>query len=146
MPSGFAKVRFSVADKNDQELARVGTRGMAARGIGAVRRSEASRTFESDEAAARFYLDRVFKQDDRPRVRGLSAPQQAANVPDVKLRVTQAVPSSNNRLLTFDQTKSAIPILGSRVVVQLDANRDLVEVAADVADVTGVSPIASLSP
>ena len=146
MPYGFHKVRFSVTDKDDEELARVGTRGMAERGIGAVRRGEARRTFESDEAAARFYLDGVFRRDDRPRVRGLSAPERAESVPDMKLRGTQAVPSSNNRLLTFDQTKSEIPVFGSRVVVQLDGNRDLVQIAADVADISGVSPVASLSP
>lgn len=147
MPSGFQKIRFSVTDKGDDELASVGTRSLAHRGIGAARRGEeASRTFESDEAAARFYLGRVLGQDDRPRVRGLTAPERTESVPDMRLRHAQAVPGSNNRLLTFDQTKSAIPIFGSRVVVQLDENRELVQIGGDVADISGVSPVASLSP
>ena len=56
------------------------------------------------------------------------------------------MPNSTNRLVHFDQTQSSIPIFGSRVVVQLDRNRELVDVGGDLADVKGVSPVANLSP
>ncbi len=145
MPQGFQKIQFNVEDKSDEQLGQVGTRGLAARGLGRPR-DAVTREFNTDEAAARFYLSRVLEQDDRPRVRGLTASDRPEAVPDLRVAGSQQVPNSTNRLVHFDQTQSSIPIFGSRVVVQLDRNRELVDIGGDVADIKGVAPVANLSP
>ncbi len=145
MPKGFQKIRFNVEEKSDDELAQVGTRKLATRGIGRPREAVAP-DFNNDESAARFYLSRALAQDERPRVRGLTAPDRPEAVPDLRLTGSQQVPNSTNRLVQFGQTQASIPIFGSRVVVQLDRNRELVDIGGDLADVRDVSPVATLSP
>jgi bacillolysin len=145
MPAGFQKIQFNVEEKSDEQLGRVGTRGLAARGLGRPR-DAATPAFNTDEAAARFYLSRVLGQDERPTVRGLSAPERPEAVPDLRIAGSQQVPNSTNRLVLFGQTLSSIPVFGSRVVVQLDRNRELVDIGGDVADIKGVALVANLSP
>lgn len=77
MPKGFHRIQFNVGEKSDAELGRVGTRGLAYRGLGRPRDATVTPEFHNDEAAARFYLSRVLAQDDRPRVRGLTAPERS---------------------------------------------------------------------
>jgi Zn-dependent metalloprotease len=108
--------------------------------------AEDARTFSTDEAAARHYLAQVIARDTRPRMRGLTAPERPTVMPDVRIRSTQQVPSSNDRLITFDQTRYSIPIFGSRMVVQIDEQRRLVNVGGDVAALPQISPVAAISP
>jgi bacillolysin/neutral peptidase B len=145
MPKGFQKISYNVTEKSDEELRSIGTATLSSRGIGR-RRDDDQRTFTTDEAAARFYVGQVLSRDERPRVRTLGASDQAATMPDLRLRATQQVPSSSDRLVTFDQTVSSIPIFGSRVVVQLNRDRELVNLGGDMALVGRVSPVAALSP
>jgi bacillolysin/neutral peptidase B len=142
MPKGFEKIRYQGED------ARAGTRGLApdaAAARGGPREAPA-RTFPTDEAAARFHLGRALSRDERPRMRGLASPERPQVMPEMRMRGTQPVPSSTDMLVTFDQTVSSIPIFGSRVAVQIDENRELVQIGGDMAHVDGVSPVATLSP
>jgi bacillolysin len=145
MPNGFQKIRFNIEEQSDERLGELGTRALAVRGVGRTKDILAPE-FNNDEAAARFYLGRVLAQDNRPRVRGLTAPERPETVPDLKMVNAQQVPRSASRLVHFAQTQSSIPIFGSHVVVQLDQNRELVDIGGDVADIRGVSPVANLSP
>ncbi len=147
MLSGFRKVRFHVVDKDVEELRAAGTRPLAHRGVGRPRElDEGSVQFNNDEAAARYFISKVFQQDERPGVRGLTAPDRAELVPDMRLTGVQEVPLTNTRLVRFDQTLSSIPVFGSRVVVELDQNRELVGLVGELAEIEEVSPIAALSP
>jgi Zn-dependent metalloprotease len=143
MPKGFDRLRYSVPERSDDELGQAGIRAVTMRG-GAD--DQSVHTFNSDEAAARFYLGTVLSRDARPVMRGLAAPERPEHAPDMRLASVDRVPHSSDRLARFDQTVDSIPIFGSRVVVHLDANRELIGVFGDVAQVRGVSPIAALSP
>jgi bacillolysin/neutral peptidase B len=145
MPRGFVHIRFDAADLKDAELRGAGFRSAAPRGVG-KRVDEALPSFNNDETAARHYLGRVFERDSREPVRGLAAPDRAALTPDFRLIDSKVEPLTNTRLVRFEQTQDAIPIFGSKVVVHLDGERDLVQVGGEVAEVQGLSPMATLSP
>lgn len=144
MAGGFKKVRFNVFDKDIEELKKAGTRPTSLRG--AAQPAEAAAAFNNDEAAARYFLSQVLGLDKRPAVRGLSAADQAEQVPDMRLVGVQDLPLTKTRLVSFEQTEKTIPIFGSRAIVELDQNRELMNVAAEVTEETGVSPVAALSP
>ncbi len=147
MAGGFTKVHFHTADKNIDDLKAMGVAGLKQRGTG--RRASAGarpRSFDNDEAAARFYLSQVLNLDERPAVRGLTAPEQAGLVPDMHFVASQDIPFTKTRLVQFEQTQKNIPILGSRLVVELNRNRELVSVSGGVANINAVSAIPSLSP
>ena len=146
MPKGFLKLRFHVAEKKDEELRSVETRSLAHRGLGRPRGlDDKSVSFNNDEAAARFYLGKVLEQDNRPRVRSMSAPDRAEAVPDFRMVGIQEAPLTKTRLVQFDQARDSIPIFGSRLNVELDENRELVDVSGEVADIKGVSAVPALS-
>jgi bacillolysin len=144
MSRGFEKVRFHVGEKNEDELRSVGSRSLAFRGIG-KHSHEKIVSFNNDEAAARYYLGKVLNQDKRPKVRGLAAENMAKAVPDVQMTSRQHTPLTQTRLVRFDQTMGSIPIFGSRLNVEMDENRELLNVVGEVAHVTGVSTLPSLS-
>ena len=147
MSRGFEKVRFHIAEKSEDELRLVGTRGLAQRGVGRPKSlDEKALSFNNDEAAARYYLGKVLAEDGRPRVRGLAAEDQAKAVPDVRMTSSQHLHLTKTRLVRFDQTMDSIPIFGSRLNVEMDENRELIDVVGEVAHVTGVSSMPSLSP
>ncbi|MDP9177769.1 MAG: M4 family metallopeptidase [Gemmatimonadota bacterium] len=147
MPNGFQKISYNVYDMKKEDLREIGTSSPSVRGIGiAAKAEDRLRTFTTDEAAARFYVGRVLDRDQRPTVRGLASPERPEVMPNIRLKGTQQVPNSNDKLVTFDQTASTIPIFGSRVVVQLDEDRELVNVGGDIAVVKDVAPVAALSP
>jgi bacillolysin len=146
MPKGFHKVSFSAAAPDDDQRRRAaGIRSLGERNRMASDQLS-SRQFGSDEAAARFYMSGVMDTDDRPSLRAMTAPDRAELMPDMRLRTIQAVPRSAHRLIVFDQTKSSIPVFGSRVVVELDTNRELVDISGDVAEFEPASSLAGLSP
>lgn len=103
-------------------------------------------TFNSDEAAARFYLDQLFDRDERPGVRGLTAPERPQVVPDLRLVETHAIPAAGTRVLRFQQFERDIPVFGTRAVVELDDDRKARSVGAELAEVGDAPAVASLSP
>jgi bacillolysin len=138
MPSGFEDVHFHIADEG-------GVRGIAERpsALRGIARA-ASELAPSPEAAARMYLSTLLGAPARPAsVRSLSAPERPEVVPDLRLRDTQALRDTS--LVRFVQTKQAIPIFGSRAVVELDANNRLVAMDASLAQVNDVPHIPALS-
>jgi len=146
MATGFQSIHFNVADREDDDLQAVGARPLALRGGGPARAgtAEAAPGFNSEEAAARFYLSRLFGRDTRPSLRGLTAPERPEVVPDMRLRDSQRSPLTGTWTVRFVQTKATIPVFGSRAVVELDRNRELLSVDAELAEVKNVSPIAAL--
>lgn len=146
MPNRFQTIHFHVAEENPESLRAIGSRSSALRGIGRKVASDKPEVrFNTDEAAARFFLSRAFDRDARSAVRGLTAPERAELVPDMRLLGVQEVPQSSTRMVRFEQIRSKIPIFGSLAVVELDQNRELVSVNADVAEIQGVSPIPYIS-
>src|SRR5262245_48676664 len=115
MASGFQSLHFNVTNRGEEELRRVGVRAMALRG--GPPRAEADVTFNSDEAAARFYLSQMLQGDARPALRSLSAPQSPEVVPDMRMRDAQRSRLTETSTIRFVQTKASIPIFGSRVTV-----------------------------
>ena len=142
MPKGFERLRYSVLDRSDNDLSRAGIRSVRERTLDL----RAPVEFNSDEAAARFYLGRILLQDTRPRVRGLASEHRPQHVPDVRYAGVDRVPDTNHRLVRFDQTSELIPVFGSRLVVQLDERREIVSASGDIGDVSGVSTLATVSP
>jgi bacillolysin/neutral peptidase B len=142
MTTGFHSIHFNVTDRADQDLEAVGARPLALRGGGPARAGapEAGPGFNSEEAAARFYLSRLFGRDERASLRGLTAPERPEVVPDMRLRDSQRSPLTGTWTVRFVQTKATIPVFGSRAVVELDRNRELLSVDAELADVKSVSP------
>jgi bacillolysin len=144
MADTFQSIHFNVAAETDDNVKGVGARPLVARtGPSRVR---ASNSFESDEAAARFYLDGVLARDHRSNVRGLRSPEAPQIVPDLQLRDSQRSPLTKTSIVRFVQTKSSIPVFGSRAIVEIDNKRELLAVDAELADVEGVSPIANVAP
>ncbi|HEX6687708.1 MAG TPA: M4 family metallopeptidase [Solirubrobacterales bacterium] len=101
--------------------------------------------FASDESAARHFIGQILIDDDRPAMRGISAPRRPEVVPDLQLESVKELPGTESRLVRFDQTKESIPVFGGHAVCELTADRGLVSASGEVAEVTDVSPIATLA-
>lgn len=144
MPEIFQSIHFNVAAETDESVKGIGSRPLVMRA--GPSRGGAPTAFDSDEAAARFYLSNVFARDTRGSVRGLTAPQNPQVVPDLQLRDSQQSPFKNTSIVRFVQTKSSIPVFGSRAIVELDDRRELLAIDAELANVEGVASIANLSP
>jgi bacillolysin/neutral peptidase B len=145
MPGALTNIRFHVTDQAAEERLTILTgRPLGLRGVGTATGRNAP--FNNDEAAARFYLSNFLGQDERPGIRGISAPDKPGLVPDMQTVSVQDVPQTNTRLVRFQQTQSRIPIFGTLAVVELDQNRELVSINADIAEIRGVSAVASISP
>jgi bacillolysin len=144
MAETFQSIHFNVATETDENVKGVGSRPLVARS--GHSRGQIPGSFDSDEAAARFYLSGVFGRDSRTAVRGLTAPHTPQIVPDLKLRDSQRSPLTKTSIIRFVQTKSAIPVFGSRAIVEMDHKQELLAIDAELANVEGVSPIANIAP
>ena len=102
-------------------------------------------SFNNDETAARYFLDRLLARDARPVMRSLRGEQQPGVVPALNMTGVQEVPQLHTRLVKFEQVRNSVPIFGTNAIVELSAARELVSVNADVADVGPVSSVASIS-
>jgi bacillolysin len=143
MSDTFHSIHMNVADEADEQVREVGARPLSSR-AGPTRALEPS-AFDDDEAAARYYLNNVFARDKRPGVRSLIAPHDPKVVPDLALRDTQRSPLTRTSIVRFVQTQASIPIFGSRAIVEIDRNRELLGIDAEVANVEGVSALTSLA-
>lgn len=158
MPEQFMNLRYHVAEAtaggDDESSGPVtsirGVRKAGSRGSGNFGPANFGPTpfeggFSSDEAAARSYLETIMQRDKRPVMRSLSSPASPEVVPDLKMVGVQDIPQTKTRLVRFEQTQSRIPIFGSLAVVELDRNRELVSVDAELAKVGSISPLANIS-
>jgi Zn-dependent metalloprotease len=138
----FHRVYFNAVDQpaesDEPRLA-------AVRGGGRGTEAARAREFTSDEVAARFYLGALLGRDARPAMRSLTAPERAYAVPDLRVQDAELSPLTNTRTVRFEQTKASIPVFGSRAVVEMDRNRELIGVEAHLAEVGNVSPNPSLT-
>jgi bacillolysin len=139
----FRSIHFNVASESDETVEAAGARPIARRG--APLRAVAPNAFNDEEAAARFYLNNILQRDVSPTLRGLTAPERPEVVPDLRLRDTQRSALTKTSIVRFVQTKAAIPIFGSRAIVEMDDKRELLGIDAELAEVVGVSPIAQVS-
>ncbi len=143
MPDTFQSIHFNVAGESDDNIQAAGSRPLALRA--GPSRAAAASSFDDDEAAARFYLSNIFARDQRSGVRGLTAPHNPQVVPDLELRDSQRSPLTNTSIVRFVQTKSSIPVFGSRAIVEMDSKRELLAVDAELATVEGVAPITGIA-
>jgi Zn-dependent metalloprotease len=107
---------------------------------------ETAGSFHSDEAAARHYVENLFRQDTRAAVRSLVAEEVPGVVPELQLTGIQEPPLIKNRLVRFVQTKSAVRLFGTNVVVELNPGRELVSVSASLAESPSTFMQPSISP
>lgn len=102
-------------------------------------------SFTSDEAAARYYLDGLLREDDRAGMRSIAEPERPGYVPSLVVEAQRDVPVLNTRQVRFAQTHRGVPVFGSAAVVELTGARDLVSVNAQLEEVSGVDPVESIS-
>jgi bacillolysin len=102
-------------------------------------------SFNSDEAAARYYLDQLLQRDDRPAMRSVVEPDRPERVPGLVVERELDLPKLGTHQVRFTQTHQNIPVFGSSAVVELDEARRLVSVNAQLDEVSGVDPVESLS-
>jgi len=102
-------------------------------------------TFHNDESAARHYLDALWVPEEEGPLFDITAPESPAVVPDLRLGSVQESPSTNTRLMHFDQRVDNVRVLGAKAVVELSPDRGLVSINAQIAGSPDVSPIATLS-
>jgi bacillolysin len=139
--AGLERFHFNIMDEHPA------TRGAAFGG----RRSEAppdadvDPSFTSDEAAARFHLSRLLAEDRRPAVRGVTAPERAERVPDLRVVDIKDQPGVPTKLVRFEQTQENIPVFGAHAVCELTEERGFVSASGRVGRVEGVSSFPTVS-
>lgn len=100
--------------------------------------------FNSDEAAARFYLSELLQLDGRPQLESLSQPDQPGLVQGLVLKSQDDVKRLGTSQVRFIQTSGGIPIFGAAAVVELTESRQLVSVTAQLDQAAEVDPVESL--
>jgi bacillolysin len=143
MADGFERFHYHVADAGEDSRDQPAFLGLRAIPPDDV---DVNAGFNSDEAAARFHLSKLLEQSDQPALSDVVAPERPELVPDLRFVDIHDVAPTATRLVRFEQTHATIPVFGSRVVCELNEQRGLVSADAQVAQVQGVSPVASLSP
>jgi bacillolysin len=101
--------------------------------------------FNSDEAAARFYLDQFLVEDDRPAMRSIARPDRPERVPDLVLDSERDLALTGTRQVLFRQTHRQVPIFGAKAVVELMPDRSLVALEGSLAEVIDVRAVEDLS-
>jgi Zn-dependent metalloprotease len=145
MARGFERFHYHVAEAAPEEDARNQPAFLGLRTIPPAD-AEINAGFNSDETAARNHLTSLWSDSDSPTLRNAVAPERPELVPDLQLLDVHDLPPVGTRLVRFEQTYASIPVFGSRVNCELNDQRGMVSADAQLADVQGVSPIASLSP
>ncbi|WP_250036425.1 M4 family metallopeptidase [Paractinoplanes maris] len=113
--------------------------------VGAQSLEGATRRFGSDETAARHYLDELLQRDERPTARAIAEPERPELVPGLVVEAQRDLGPLGTHQVRFTQSYQDIPVFGAAAVVELTPDRRLVSVNAELGEVTGVSPVESLS-
>ncbi len=135
MPGRFLNVRYRPGDRESEAMARV------SRLPGGVPVS----SLETDESAARYYLTQILSRDGRDAVRSLAGDAERGPVPALHFVDVREQPRIPSRIVRFVETHSSVPIFGSQVIVELGPSRELISVSAQLAEVSDVSPLATVS-
>ena len=138
MSPSYESITFHTTD-HDQDFG-----PGAFRGLSGEPPPDTDLAFNSDEAAARFYLDQIMGDSASPRMRSLRSPDRRERVPDLQV-VSETTTPIQTRLVSFEQTHHSIPVFGSRATVELSETRVLVGADASLQYVQNVKPIPSLS-
>ena len=141
MVSGLERFHFHVAEQPEADFGKF----PSVEGVSAEAGARVQAGFASDEGAARYFLGQILTDDDRSAMRTLAAPERPEVVPELQLDSVRELPGTDTRLVRFEQTKEKIPVFGGHAVCELSADRDLVSASGEVAEVTDVSPIATVS-
>jgi bacillolysin len=102
--------------------------------------------FNSDEAAARFYLHELLGRQPAGAFRSVVSDERPDRVPDLVMTRAQDLRATATRLVRFAQTHGTIPVFGGEAVVELGDGNDLVSIDARLGDVGGTSPLPNLTP
>jgi Zn-dependent metalloprotease len=102
--------------------------------------------FNSDEAAARFYLQELLSRESAAAFRSVASDDRPDRVPDLALVSAQILPATDTHLVRFAQTHRTIPVFGGEAIVELGDRNDLVSIDARLGDVGGISPLSNLTP
>ena len=103
------------------------------------------------EQVAREFLKELVANDSRPSLRsvdvGLAATEVAPSAagPQLVKRGERTEDITETEVVSFAQQKNDIPVFGSRAVVEMDQQREVVSASLDVADVEGVDTDPSVS-
>jgi Zn-dependent metalloprotease len=95
------------------------------------------------ETAAKGYLQQALASPSLPR---FTAPSADSSPSDFRSLGTETVPLTGTRTVKFRQQFNRIPVYGSLVTVELDENNNLVSLNSSIAEPSGVSPVAKISP
>jgi Zn-dependent metalloprotease len=95
------------------------------------------------ETVARGYLQQALASSSMPR---FTAPTADSKPSDFRSLGTETIPLTGTRTVKFRQHFNRIPVYGSLVTVELDENNNLVSLNSSMADPSGVSPVAKISP
>jgi Zn-dependent metalloprotease len=147
MPTSLQKFHYHVGDDaglGPDETAR-SPESFRGRAPARMEEDAPARSFNSNEAAARYYLDQLLQRDDRPALRAMVEPERPERVPGLVVQSEQDLRAVGTHQLRFAQTYQDIPIFGASAVVELTRTRDLVSVSAQLDEVSGVNPVESLS-
>lgn len=146
MPASLQKFHYHVAEDAGTDNGRAAGSPESYLGGAASEMDEApALSFNSNEAAARFYLDQLLQADDRPEMLSVVEPDRPERVPGLRVESEQDVGALGTHQLRFTQTHQNIPIFGANAVVELTEARDLVSVTAALDEVSGVDAVESLS-
>lgn len=143
---GLERLRYHVSDDPTEE----GPALSATAFRGGVDGDDASDNepvaFNSDEGAARFYLDELLMRDGRPTMRSVAAPERPERAAGLALQSAQDLPATSTRIVRFEQRHDDIPVFGAQALVELDSQRSLVSADVRVAEVGDIGHVPSIRP
>lgn len=136
--SGLERLKYHVAD----DAGEPGTSRPAVQFRGPGETDDSIGPFNSDEAAARFFLERLLRSDGRPTMRSAAVATEPGTVPGMTLTAQQGLPGIGTSLLRFEQRSDGIPVFGAEALIELDPSRALVSADVRLGDVpdVGASP------
>ena len=105
--------------------------------------AEASPAAQDPENAAYGYLQRALASDDMPE---FSDPQGAGSASEFQRLGTERVPLTDTTTVKFRQTVNKVPIYGSLVTVELDAQNRCLAINSSLGAPKGLSAVAKAAP
>jgi len=131
----------------NQSRLRVLSRFDAAPATGGAAAAKSRLAAGSDEAATRTLLQTYLEDAGNEFLLDITSPDRPELVPDMRAEGAGAAPDLNSRSVTYQQASDAIPIFGSRVVVDIDGDeKTLMAINGKVTPRPDISPLATISP
>ena len=150
--SPFTRVRYhesrgSARHRLPSEIA-ASPKGAARRGLTTAEPKSAPISAEGLGIAAQKHLAGIFgeRHEMRPSARAVVTRNYAPQLVKTATQVSNFSTSRQVHVVSFAQTHRAIPIFGTRAVVELDNNGKLIAAQAKLASVTGVASTPTLTP